>query len=419
MHFTTRLVKRTPPDLEDAMKITPEIVQEVIDNKDIFVEFQPIYSLNSKKIIGLEALARGDYRGEIVSPYFLFNYAKQNGNALKLDQICCEKSMDAFVAEKNEAALFVNVETSVLKDVDLDEGEILRIAEQHNLSPENIVIELNASNVNDNYDLMMFVNFYRSEGFLIALDNVSTGDETMNRIMLVNPDIIKIDRAIISNIESNTYNQQVFKTIINAAKQIGAMTIAEGVETVDEVITCMLMGVDYFQGYYFSRPELFNFLFTNEARLKLEDAAQKLNLSIKKNPTVVNVQIESCKRIIGSLVTTLKDINPDDYEKLLKKYVCDHREIECAFLIDEKGFQITETVMTPDAEILPGFKPEIKGINHDIKNYFYAVKEQIEDPFISGWYISTATGKHCKTISSHFYDSSGRMIVVCVDLKKR
>ncbi|MBQ8786832.1 MAG: EAL domain-containing protein [Oscillospiraceae bacterium] len=401
------------------MKITPEIVQEVIDNKDIFVEFQPIYSINTKKVIGLEALARGDYKGEIVSPYFLFNYAKQNGNALELDRICREKSMAAFVAEEKTApALFVNFETSVLNDVDAGNGELLRTTENHNLSPESVVIELNSSNVRDNYDLMMFVNFYRSKGFLIALDNVSAGEDTMERIKMINPDIIKIDRFIVSNIESNTYNQEVFKSIINTAKQIGAMTIAQGVETVDEVITCMLMGVDYFQGYYFSRPEQFNFLFTNEARLKLEDAALRLNLSIKKNPTVVNVQIESYKRIIYDLVSNLIGTNPNDYESVLKKYVHEHKEIECAFLIDEKGFQITETIMTSDTEIQPGFKPELKGVNHDIKNYFYAVKEQIEDPFISGWYISAATGKNCKTISSHFYND-GKMIVVCIDLKKR
>lgn len=402
------------------MKITPEIVQDVIDKKNIFVEFQPIYSINTKKVIGLEALARGDYMGEIVSPYFLFNYAKQNGNVLELDRICREKSMDAFVAEEKTApSLFVNFETSVLNDVEIGNGELLRMAERHNLSPESIVIELNSSAVKNNYDLMMFVNLYRSKGFLIALDNVSAGEDTMNRIMLINPDIIKIDRFIVSNIESNTYNQEVFKSIINTAKQIGAMTIAEGVETVDEVITCMLMGVDYFQGFYFSRPEQFNFLFSNEARLKLEDAAQRLNLSIKKNPTVVNVKIESYKRAIYDLVSTLTGTAPDDYESVLKKYVYEHKEIECAFLIDEKGFQITETIMTPDTEILPGFKPELKGVNHDIKNYFYAVKEQIEDPFISGWYISAATGKNCKTISSHIYDKDGKMIVVCMDLKKR
>lgn len=51
------------------MKVTPEIVREIIDKKDIIVEFQPIYSLNTRKFIGLEALSRGVYNGEIVSPF--------------------------------------------------------------------------------------------------------------------------------------------------------------------------------------------------------------------------------------------------------------------------------------------------------------------------------------------------------------
>lgn len=401
------------------MKITPEIVREVIENKDIFVEFQPIYSLNTKKIIGLEALSRGDYKGEVVSPYFLFSYAEKNGNVLSVDRLCREKAMRAFTAEKSDAMLFINFETSVLNSVAPGNGEIMKTAMENNISPENIVIELNESHVKDSYDLMMFVNYYRSKGFLIALDNVNAGLETMNRVMLVNPDIIKIDRAIVNNIESNSYNQEVFKSIINTAKQIGAMTVAESVETVDEVITCMLMGVDYFQGFYFSRPEQFNYIFSNEARLKLEDAALKLNLSIKKNPTAVNVQIETYKRIIYDIVSNLVSVDPKDYNKALHNYVAAHREIECAFLIDEKGFQITDTVMTEDTEILPGYQPAIRGVNHDIKNYYYAVKEQIEDPFISGWYISSATGKSCKTISSHFYDKNNKLIVACVDLKRR
>lgn len=401
------------------MKITNEIVREIIEKKDIIVEFQPIYSLNTKKYIGLEALSRGIYQGEIVSPYFLFEYAKKDGSVLTLDRICREKAMRAFSTESSAPSLFINFETSVLNDITSGTGEILKTASENNISPQNIVIELNESRVNDSYNLMMFVDFYRSKGFLIALDNVSAGFDTLNRIMLVNPDIIKIDRAIVSQIESNKYNQEVFRSIINTAKQIGAMTIAEGVETVDEVITCMILGVDYFQGFYFQKPEQFNYLFTNEARLRVEDAAQKLNISTKKNPTIVNMKIESYKRIIYELVNRLACMTHDDYNAELRDYVNEHNEIECAFLIDKKGFQITDTVMSPDTEILDGFRPAVIGVNHDIKNYFYAIKEQIEDPFISGWYISNATGKSCKTISSKFYSKKGEMIVACVDLKKQ
>ena len=401
------------------MKVTAEMVREIIEKKDIIVEFQPIYSLNKKKYIGLEALSRGLYNGEIVSPYFLFEYAKKDGNVLTLDRICREKAMRAFSAESSAPSLFINFETSVLNGLTSGTGEILRTAAENHISPQNIVIELNESRVKDSYNLMMFVDFYRSKGFLIALDNVSAGLDTLNRIMLINPDIIKIDRAIVSQIENNKYNQEVFRSIINTAKQIGAMTVAEGVETVDEVITCMILGVDYFQGFYFQKPEQFNYLFTNEARLRVEEAAQKLNISTKKNPTVVNMKIESYKRIIYELVNRLSCMTHDDYNAELRDYVDEHNEIECAFLIDSKGFQITDTVMTPDTEILEGYHPAIIGVNHDIKNYFYAIKEQIEDPFISGWYISNATGKSCKTISSKFYNKKGEMIVACVDLKKQ
>ena len=140
---------------------------------------------------------------------------------------------------------------------------------------------------------------------------------------------------------------------------------------------------------------------------------------MKNNPTVANVKLETYKRIIFELINRITGISPDKYTSELEAYVAEHREIECAFLIDSKGFQVTPTVLQKDTEILSGYTPAVIGVNHDIKNYFYAVKEQIEDPFISGWYISAATGQSCKTISSHFYNSNGEKIVVCVDLKKK
>ncbi|MCM1577406.1 MAG: EAL domain-containing protein [Ruminococcus sp.] len=401
------------------MKVTTEILREIIDKKDVIVEFQPIYSLNTKKYIGLEALARGIYHGEQVPPAQMFQQAVKDGSALDLDRVCRVKAMRAFTAESSAPALFLNFETSVLNGITSGTGEILKNASENHLSPQNVVIEPNESRVKDAYNLMMFVDFYRSKGFLIALDNVSAGLDTLNRIMMVNPDIIKIDRAIVAGIENNNYNREVFRSVISTAKRIGAMTVAEGVETVDEVITCMILGVDYFQGYYFQRPEQFNYLFTNEARLRVEQAAQKLNISTKKNPTVINMKIESYKRIIYELVNRLACMDGSDYDKELHAYVEEHPEIECAFLIDSKGFQITSTVMSPTAHIEEGFHPAPIGVNHDIKNYFYAIKEQIEDPFISGWYISNATGSSCKTISSKFYNKKGEMTVVCVDLKKQ
>ena len=399
------------------MTNSPDLIKKIIDEERIRIEFQPIYSLNTRKFIGLEELARGYVGDTIVPPTEMFVYARENGLALRLDRICRSKAMQAFARQGNAPTLFLNFETSVLNSEGSGQDEVLRAASENGLSPQNIVIELNETKVSDPYNLMMFADFYRSKGFLIALDNVADGSETQNRIMLINPDIIKIDRNIVSGIDTDNYKQAVFRSVINIAKQIGAMTVAEGVETVDEVITCMLMEVDYFQGFYFQRPGSFNYLFTNEVRLRLEDAAQRLNISTKKNAAVNNMKVESYKRIIYDLVNRLACMEGDDYDAELKDYLRDNSEIECAFLIDKRGFQITETVISEDTVINDGFTPALKGVNHDIKNYFYAIKEQIEDPFISGWYTSNATGNRCRTLSSKFYGKNGEMIVVCVDLK--
>ena len=212
------------------MNITNDMVASVIDSGDIYVDFQPIFSLNTKKVIGMEALSRGVYEGEIVSPYFMFTYARENGVVLKLDRLCREKAMKAFSSQSSEAMLFINFETSVLNEVISGTGEILRTAEENRLSSRNIVIELNESLVKDNANLLKFVDFYRSRGFLIALDNVGTGFDTLNRIRLVNPDIIKIDKMIVTGIESNNYNQEEF-----VEEDDGDEEEEEVVEEVEEV----------------------------------------------------------------------------------------------------------------------------------------------------------------------------------------
>ncbi len=394
-------------------------LRSIISNEDIMIEFQPIYSLNTQKYIGLEALARGIDGESRIPPIPLFDYARANGMLEMLDKTCREKAMSSFSRQGSAPALYLNFDTDILNSRANFKGDIQRAASEYHISPQNIVLELNESKVKDIYDLMMFVDHYRSLGFIIALDNVSAGPDTLNHVMLINPDVIKIDRSIVSDIDSDKFKREVFRSIISTAKKIGAMTVAEGAERVDEVITCMIMGVDYFQGFYFQKPEQFNYLFTNEARLRVEDAAKRLNISTKNNETVTSIKIESYKRTIYDLVNRLLCMEGDDYDAELRDYVNEHSEIECAYLIDKKGFQITDTVMSSDTVVLDGFVPAVKGVNHDIKNYFYAIKEQIEDPFISGWYISNATGNSCKTISSKLYDKNGNMVVVCVDLKSR
>jgi EAL domain-containing protein (putative c-di-GMP-specific phosphodiesterase class I) len=87
-----------------------------------------------------------------------------------------------------------------------------------------------------------FVEGHRDAGYLVALDDIGKGHSNLDRIFLLKPDIIKVDRSIVTKIESNYHQQEVFKSMVQLARRIGALVVAEGVETRDEALHCVECG---------------------------------------------------------------------------------------------------------------------------------------------------------------------------------
>ena len=82
---------------------------------------------------------------------------------------------------------------------------------------------------------------------------MGSGHASFSRIVSVEPDVIKVDRSVISDIDKSYLKQQVLQAICETAQRIGATIIAEGTETRQEVLTCMFCGVDWFQGFYYDK----------------------------------------------------------------------------------------------------------------------------------------------------------------------
>ncbi len=402
------------------MEINTRVIKKVIDKNDIYVHFQPIVSVNAKRMMGVEALSRGSFSGITISPYYLFQYAKDLGLTVDLDRLCREKALESFSEVYIAPLLFLNFDADVLEGIDPDTDVILCSTDKYNIPHESIVIEINEKHVKDNNKLIKFVEYYQAKGFMIALDDVGSGHSNLNRISVVKPDIVKIDMALIQGIDKSPLRQEVLKSTINLSKKIGAFTIAEGVETLEEVVTCMLCGIDFFQGFYFSKPKLFTDLYENEIFEKLEEAASSFNLRIKQKHEINNKNKFEYLSAVNGLIKRLSDISPMQYEDVMWEYVTGNDDVECVFLIDINGIQISDTIIleeTLSQRRSSLYAPSIKGDSHEIKNYYYAVKEDIENPFISDWYISNATGNSCRTLSSKFIDLSGNTIIVCIDLK--
>lgn len=89
---------------------------------------------------------------------------------------------------------------------------------------------------------------------MIALDDVGEGYSSLNMLIELKPDIIKIDRNIVSDIDTNDLKKSVYKALFNLAKEHNITVLAEGIETADELDTIKEIGVDLVQGYYFAKP---------------------------------------------------------------------------------------------------------------------------------------------------------------------
>jgi len=395
------------------------VYKKIIEQRLLTTAFQPIVSVKNRKMLGVEALSRGVYNGAPVAPAELFAYAKSSGEILRLERLCRELSLKSFADIKSEMLMFLNFETSLLDTDIAGSGKILNDVQAAGVKPESVVIEVNEDRVKDVGSLKSFISFYRSKGFLIALDDVGAGHSNLNRIAAVMPDIVKIDRTNITDIDKNFYQQEIVGAMVNLSHNTGALTVAEGVETIDEAVACLMLGIDYMQGFYFSKPVSNDEINRIALSGKLEYTAQSFKSRITKEMNDAKLSKAKYSQLLYSVVERLCVCNDDS--AVLHDIVAQNKNIECAYLLDESGVQITDTVMNNSLKLKSPalFSPAAKGDSHELKNYYYYAKLFDNDIYMSGDYVSGASGSLCKTISASYTSSDGRKKIICLDIVEK
>ena len=233
-------------------QISKDIYLHVLQSQETRVFFQPIVSISKCCSIGHESLLRASYKEESISPELLFSYSAKIDEVARLDSLCQNLALSDYHKSGQDTLLFINMETSLLEYYLDHADEIVLQIDTLQIERNKIVIEINEKRATNDALLLELVNLYRHYGLVIALDDVGAGYSNLNRIVLARPDIIKIDRSVICEVQFNFYKQEVIKAISDLGQKIGSITIAEGVETEQEVVTCVECGVDWFQGYFFS-----------------------------------------------------------------------------------------------------------------------------------------------------------------------
>jgi EAL domain-containing protein (putative c-di-GMP-specific phosphodiesterase class I) len=128
--------------------------------------------------------------------------------------------------------------------------------ENAGLQPSSIVFEVTETDlVTDVRHLRGILAFYRKAGFRVALDDLGAGYAGLNLLKDLEPDIIKIDRHLITDIDTDTFKQNIVEHLISLAHKQQIKVVAEGIETQGEYTKLKAMGADLLQGYYLARPQ--------------------------------------------------------------------------------------------------------------------------------------------------------------------
>jgi len=255
-----RIYANQPLDLK-SLAISKNFNQ-IVKERGIYCKYQPILDFRTGTICGWEALARGPQNSPFESPLVMFELAEQIGRLFSLEEVCREKAIRNLGPIAKGQRLFLNIHPKTMADPEFSPGKTLALLDEVGLSPKNIVFEITERHSLQDFSLFYrTLEHYRNQGFQIALDDTGSGYSGLSSIAELQPEFIKLDKTLIHNIHRDPVKRALVETTVTFADKINSKIVAEGIETRDQAICLMDIGVHCGQGYYLgypakTRPEL-------------------------------------------------------------------------------------------------------------------------------------------------------------------
>jgi diguanylate cyclase (GGDEF)-like protein len=222
----------------------------------VFAVFQPVVDLVSGQAVGAEALARWDVDGHDVSPVQFVPLAEELGLAADLTRLIARQSIEA-LASWHAAGLThvrnvaVNIGPKELLEPSLGPW-LAQLVEEHGLPPGSLTLEITERDVVvDADEARTAMRRLGGHGITVAVDDFGTGFSSLAYLARLPLNVLKIDRAFVEHIEDDP---TIARMVVYLARSFGMSCIAEGVETLEQLIALRDLGVGAGQGWLLGRP---------------------------------------------------------------------------------------------------------------------------------------------------------------------
>lgn len=223
-------------------------------DKNLFLyHFQPIVSAKNGEIIAYEALMRTD-ASIGMNPMQVLETAKAYNRLYDIERATMFNVMERYhrdIADFHGRKVFINS----IPGHFLKENDLRVVVDKYSQYIDSFVFEITEQDTATEGELEKIREFGSGLGNQIAIDDYGTGHSNIVNLLRYTPQIIKIDRFLITDIHTDLNKQMFVKSTIEFARLNNIKVLAEGVETADELKTVIGFGVDYIQGYYTGKPQ--------------------------------------------------------------------------------------------------------------------------------------------------------------------
>ncbi len=375
--------------------------------------FQPIFSLFHHRSGGSEALVRGvSPEGVPVSAFEVLSLAGgSNENRVFLDRLLRTLHIaNVSLVPREKQWIFLNLDPFAAVSGRLFGSFFESLLSHFSIRPYQVVVEILESGIEDEKVLYESVQYYRKIGCLLAIDDFGAGHSNFDRIWSLRPDIVKVDRSMITGAAENGRIRRLIPGVVSLLRESGALVVLEGVETKEEARVVFETEADFVQGFYFSHPRQ---VFPGPLPLPQERVIEMLDPAdpVEKNPELIH-KIGEC---LLSLPTRR---SLSELDRVVSN------EMGCPgavrfYVLDARGFQRGETVTFDQPGHFCDFRfdplSDARGANWSRRGYFKNAMKRPGRVQISRPYLSI-TGAHlCRTLSIAL-EFASEILVFCVDI---
>lgn len=377
--------------------------------------YQPVYSIAHRREVGVEALLRAtDADGAAVPPLSVFGQAEDEVQGVFVDRLTRALHVLNFQsAAQREGWLFLNINPQVIT-FGRGHGRFFHaLLENQQLDPRRVVVEILERQISDEDELEHAVDYYRTLGCLVAIDDFGAGHSNFDRIWRLQPNLVKLDRSMIVRAAADRRIRRLLPGIVALLHETGCLVVIEGIETEAEALIALDADADLVQGYYFARPRPLP---------EVVPANDAIERACRLFPNYVAAESEPRRRLLArylalftqaaALYGAAGDLASATFHLIGQPLV-----LRC-YLLDEYGHNAAGVVLLrgragEDARYRPLVAPHRYGFR---RPFFRRALTHLGEAQVSRPYPSIEDGRLCLTLSMALRTDEG-VRVLCCDLR--